>query len=52
MIYIDVAFLLFALATHVRWPPAVTAVLVCLLPLAALLAGNRGSRLRPSAPWL
>ena len=33
MIYLDVAFLLFALASHGRWPPAVTAVLVCLVPL-------------------
>ena len=52
LIYLNLAFLVFALATHVQWPPAVTAVLVCLLPLAVLLAGSRGSRLRPSAPWL
>ena len=52
MIYLDVAFLLFALASHGQWPPAVTAVLVCLVPLAALLAANRAGRLRPSAPWL
>ncbi len=52
MIYLDVAFLLFALGTHLRWPPVVTTVLVCLLPLAALLAGKRGGRPRPAAPWL
>lgn len=37
---------------HLRWPPVVTTVLVCLLPLAALLAGKRGGRPRPAAPWL
>ena len=52
MIYLDVAFLLFAVGTHRQWPPAVTTVLVCLLPLAALLAANRGSRTRPGTPWL
>lgn len=40
------------LGTHLRWPPVVTTVLVCLLPLAALLAGKRGGRPRPAAPWL
>lgn len=52
MVYLDVAFLLFVLGTHLQWPPAVTTVLVCVLPLGALLAGNRGSRLRLGAPWL
>ena len=52
MIYLDVVFLLFAFGTRLQWPPAVTTVLVCLLPLAVLLAGNRGRRLRPAAPWL
>ena len=52
MVYLDVAFLLFALASHGQWPPAVTAVLVWLVRLAALLAANRAGRLRPCAPWL
>lgn len=52
VVYLDVAFLLFALGTHLRWPPAVTTVLVCLLPLAAIVASSRGSRLRPGTPWL
>ncbi len=52
MVYLDVAFLLFALGTHLRWPPAVTTVLVCVLPLAALLVGHRAARSRLGAPWL
>ncbi|MET1004768.1 MAG: CPBP family intramembrane glutamic endopeptidase [Propionibacteriaceae bacterium] len=52
MMYLDLAFLLFALSTHLRWPPAVTTVLVCLVPLAALVVANRSTRTRPGAPWL
>lgn len=52
MTYLDVAFLLFALGTHLQWPPVTTTVLVCVLPLAVLLAGNQAGRLRPAAPWL
>lgn len=52
LVFLDVIFVVFACATHLRWPPTVTAVLVCLLPLAVLVAGNRRDRLRPSTPWL
>lgn len=51
MAYLDTAFLVFAGGAHLRWPPAVTTVLVCVLPLAVLLATSRG-RLRAGAPWL
>lgn len=46
LVYLDMVFLLFVLGTHLQWPPAGTTVLVCVLPLAALLAGDRGSRPR------
>lgn len=52
MVFLDVVFLVFAVGTHLAWPPAVTTVLVCLLPLAALLASDRAGRTRPGAPWL
>lgn len=52
MIYLDVAFVLFASGTHLQWSPVLTTVLVCLLPLAALLTGDRVGRPRPGAPWL
>jgi membrane protease YdiL (CAAX protease family) len=52
LVFLDVIFVVFAGAAHVRWPPTVTALLVCLLPLAVLLVGNRGNRLGPSTPWL
>lgn len=52
VVFLDIAFLLFAGGTQLGWPPAVTTVLVCALPLAALLACGRASWLRPAAPWL
>lgn len=52
LVFLDAIFVVFACAAHLRWPPPVTAILVCILPLAVLLAGNRRDRLRPSTPWL
>lgn len=52
VLFLDTAFVVFAGGTRLDWPPAVTTVLVCLLPLAVLLASSRGDRLRPGAPWL
>lgn len=52
VVYLGVVFVLFTLGTHAEWPPAVTTVLVCLLPLAVLLVASRGGRLKPGAPWL
>lgn len=52
LVFLDTIFVMFAGAAHLRWPPTITAVLICLLPIAVLLAGNRRDRLRPSTPWL
>ncbi|MEU7384643.1 CPBP family intramembrane glutamic endopeptidase [Streptomyces sp. NPDC042207] len=34
------------------WPPAVTTVLVCALPLGCLVLAGRRAALSPAAPWL
>ncbi|MFC4531788.1 CPBP family intramembrane glutamic endopeptidase [Sphaerisporangium dianthi] len=34
------------------WPPAITTVLVCALPLGCLLLCGRSAALRPATPWL
>ena len=52
LVFLDVVFLVFTAGNLAGWPVAVTTVLVCILPLVALLACGRLVRLRPAAPWL
>jgi hypothetical protein len=42
----------FAVGIVGGWPPAVTTILVCVLPLACLLLAGRHATLGPAAPWL
>lgn len=52
LVFLDVVFAVFTAGRATSWPPALTTVLVCVLPLAALLGCDRVTRLRPAAPWL
>lgn len=52
LVFLDVVFAVFAAGSLGDWPPPLTAVLVCVLPLAALLGCGRTGWLRPAAPWL
>ncbi|MEU0835674.1 type II CAAX endopeptidase family protein [Streptomyces sp. NPDC005969] len=51
-VFIGPLFGLFAVGILGGWPPAVTTVLVCTLPLACLLFAGRRPALRPVVPWL
>ncbi|WP_248962484.1 hypothetical protein [Sphaerisporangium perillae] len=51
-VFMDVLFLVFTIGIGLGWPPAITTMLVCVLPLAALLACGRVPSLRLAAPWL
>ncbi|WP_211261237.1 CPBP family intramembrane glutamic endopeptidase [Pseudonocardia acaciae] len=51
-VFVDLVFAGYAAGAHGGWPPAVTVGVVCVAPLAALLACDRVPRLRPAAPWL
>ncbi|WP_234361362.1 CPBP family intramembrane glutamic endopeptidase [Plantactinospora sp. BB1] len=42
----------FAVGILADWPPALTTVLVCALPLACLLLVGRWAGVAPAAPWL
>ncbi|GAB3981578.1 lysostaphin resistance A-like protein [Plantactinospora veratri] len=42
----------FAVGILAGWPPALTTVLVCVLPLACLLLAGRWTGPGPAAPWL
>ncbi|MFY1693209.1 CPBP family intramembrane glutamic endopeptidase [Plantactinospora sp. WMMB782] len=42
----------FAVGILAGWPPALTTVLVCVLPLACLLLVGRRAGVAPAAPWL
>ena len=52
MLAVDLVFLIFQLGGLLAWSPALTTVLVCIVPVAALLTAGRVARLRPTAPWL
>ncbi|WP_318783310.1 CPBP family intramembrane glutamic endopeptidase [Plantactinospora soyae] len=51
-VFIGPLFGCFAVGILGGWPPAVTTILVCVLPLAGLLLAGRHATLRPAAPWL
>ncbi len=52
MLAVDLVFLIFQLGGLFGWPPSLTTALVCIVPVAALLAAGRAGQLRPTAPWL
>lgn len=52
LVFLDVVFAVFAAGSLGGWPPPLTAVLVCVLPLGVLLGCARAGRLQPAAPWL
>lgn len=52
LVYLGVAFGVFAAGDLASLPPALTTVVVGVVPVVALLGCNRASRLRPAAPWL
>ncbi|GII54934.1 hypothetical protein Pth03_33230 [Planotetraspora thailandica] len=49
--FIGPLFCCFAVGILGEWPPAVTTILVCVLPLGCLLLAGRHAALRPAAPW-
>ncbi|MFD6324819.1 CPBP family intramembrane glutamic endopeptidase [Streptomyces sp. NPDC058442] len=51
-VFIGPLFGCFAVGILGGWPPAVTTVLVCVLPLGCLLFVGRRAALRPAVPWL
>ncbi|WP_424536613.1 lysostaphin resistance A-like protein [Sphaerisporangium viridialbum] len=51
-LFMDAVFLVFTLGTRLGWSPAVTTVLVCVVPTAILLVCGRAPSLSPAAPWL
>lgn len=51
-VFIGPLFGCFAVGILGGWPPAVTTVLVCVLPLGCLLFAGRRTALRPAVPWL
>ncbi|MGW7301642.1 CPBP family intramembrane glutamic endopeptidase [Streptomyces sp. NPDC054829] len=51
-VFIGPMFGCFAVGILLGWPPAVTTVLMCVLPLGCLLFAGRRTALRPAAPWL
>jgi len=52
LVFLDVVFAVFAAGSLSGWPPPLTAVLVCVLPLGVLLGCARAGWLQPAAPWL
>lgn len=52
LVFLDVVFAVLAAGSFGGWPPALTTVLVCVLPVAALLVCGRTGWLHPAAPWL
>jgi membrane protease YdiL (CAAX protease family) len=52
LVYLDAAFAVFSVGVLASWPAAVTTVVACLAPLAALSGCGRFARLRPATPWL
>lgn len=51
-LYIGPLFCCFASGTLFGWPPAVTTVLICVVPLACLLTLGRRLAHEPLAPWV
>ncbi|MFB7326288.1 lysostaphin resistance A-like protein [Streptomyces sp. NPDC056190] len=51
-VFIGPLFGCFATGILSGWPPAVTTVLVCVLPPGCLLLAGRSTALRPATPWL
>lgn len=51
IVFCTVMFVLYAAGGLWQWPPAITTVLVCSLPLLVLLLGRRGPA-RQVTPWL
>jgi membrane protease YdiL (CAAX protease family) len=51
-VFIGPLFACFAVGILAGWPPAVTTVLVCALPLGCLLFAGRRTALSPAVPWL
>ncbi|RII06835.1 CAAX amino terminal protease self- immunity [Streptomyces sp. YIM 130001] len=51
-VFVGPLFGCFAVGMLSGWPPAVTTVLVCVLPLGCLLIAGRHAALKLAAPWL